>query len=85
MKALALLYADSKEPDVLRVAMPITAQYPEKPAKNVCFRRLFVIAMSGACHYNAHAIYQARLEKTNPKRHTPPGCPMDVAFLVPEA
>jgi len=41
--------------------------------------------MSGACHYNALAIYQARLEKTNPKRHTPPGRPMDVAFLVPEA
>ncbi len=41
--------------------------------------------MSGACHYNALAIYQARLEQTNPKRHTPPGRPMDVAFLVPEA
>jgi len=65
--------------------MTRSTQDLENPLGNDGFRTFFVIAMSGACHYNAHAIYQARLEKTNPKRHTPPGRPMDVAFLVPEA
>ncbi len=65
--------------------MPETAQTPQLTAGNACIQAFSRIAMSGACHYNALAIYQARLEQTNPKRHTPPGRPMDVAFLVPEA
>ena len=85
MKIRSHLYPDRTGPDVRYVAMPKTPQIPQKTDGNDCFHARFRIAMSGACNYNAHAIYQARLEKTNPKRHTPPGRPLDVAFLVPEA
>jgi len=49
------------------------------------FQSVFLIALFGPCHYNAHAIYRPAWKDQNHMRHKPPVSPMDVAFLVPEA